>query len=72
MRFRLLYGRSPSSGDTLNRFPVSLAFKNAVKDLKFTVTLRNATNTDIRRFRMEVSVNPKPVKAQLEFRVPAR
>lgn len=58
--------------EQLNRFPVSVAFKNAVKDFKLSLTLRNATNTDIRRFRIEINVNPKPVRASLEFRVPAR
>lgn len=37
-----------------------------------TVTLKNQQKTDIRRFKVEVTAFPKPIKAILEFRVPAR
>lgn len=56
----------------VNKFPISLLFKNAVKDYKLALTLKNAAMTDIRRYRVEISAHPKPVRATLEFRVPAR
>ena len=36
------------------------------------LTLKNASKTDIRRYRVEVTANPKPIKATIEFRVPVR
>jgi len=55
-----------------NKFPLNLAFKNPVKDLKMILTLKNAAKTDIRIYRLEITATPKPVKATLEFRVPSR
>lgn len=43
-----------------------------MKDYKFNITLKNSLKTDIRRYRCEMTVFPKPIKATLEFRVPAR
>jgi len=47
-------------------------FKNPVRDYKLSLTLTNKDKTDIRRYRIEVTANPKPVKATLEFKVPVR
>ena len=36
------------------------------------LTMRNASRTDIRRYKLWATVLPKVIKAVLEFRVPAR
>ncbi|EGR30900.1 hypothetical protein IMG5_121460 [Ichthyophthirius multifiliis] len=56
----------------LVRFPLSFYFKNPVKDYKLELTLHNKAKTDIRKYRLEVTSNPKPIKAILEFKIPAR
>ncbi|EWS70940.1 flagellar associated protein, putative (macronuclear) [Tetrahymena thermophila SB210] len=58
--------------DLVNKLPISLLFKNAVKDFKVSLTLKNVNLTDIRRYKLEISAFPKPVRSTLEFRVPAR
>lgn len=55
-----------------NKFPVSMCFKNPAKEARMLLTLRNTQKTDIRIYKLEVTAHPKPVKATLEFRVPAR
>lgn len=56
----------------ISKFPIAMLFKSAVKDFKFSLTFKNENGTDIRRYRLEINVHPKPVRASLEFRVPAR
>jgi hypothetical protein len=34
--------------------------------------MKNSAKTDIRIYKLSVTAHPKPVKATLEFRVPAR
>ena len=36
------------------------------------ITLKNLDKTDVRRYKLLVNPLPKPVKAALEFKVPAR
>eukprot|EP00825_Cyclidium_porcatum_P017017 TRINITY_DN1987_c0_g1_i2.p1 TRINITY_DN1987_c0_g1~~TRINITY_DN1987_c0_g1_i2.p1 ORF type:complete len:400 (-),score=64.28 TRINITY_DN1987_c0_g1_i2:21-1220(-) len=55
-----------------NKFPINLCFKNPAKDSKMLLILKNSLKTDIRIYKLEITVHPKPVKATLEFRVPAR
>ncbi|KAL4498636.1 hypothetical protein ABPG72_019754 [Tetrahymena utriculariae] len=60
------------AGQGINKYPFQFLFKQPVKDYKFNLTFKNAQKTDIRRYRCEITVFPKPIKATLEFRVPAR
>jgi hypothetical protein len=51
---------------------MSFFFKSPVKDYKLELTLHNQAKTDIRKYRIEVISNPKPIKAQIDFKIPAR
>ena len=55
-----------------NKLPVGLMFKTATKDhpLRFILTSQN--KQDIRVYEFKVTVLPKPIKAVLEMRCPAR
>lgn len=39
---------------------------------KFILTLKNLLQTDVRRYKIEATLIPKPTKALLEFRIPVR
>ena len=54
-----------------NKFPMNLSFKNPFNG-KLTLCLRNPQKTDIRKYCINIMAHPKPVKATLEFRVPAK
>ena len=54
-----------------NKFPMNLSFKNPFNG-KLTLCLRNQQKTDIRKYCINIMAHPKPVKATLEFRVPAK
>ena len=56
----------------LNRIPITFAFKQPVKDLVCTLTMRNSDRTDVRRYRVTVNALPKPIKAVIEIACPAR
>jgi hypothetical protein len=47
-------------------------FKTAVKDYLSHYMLINETKTDVRRIRIQVTSLPKPIKALLDFVIPAR
>jgi len=56
----------------MNKLILGFLFKNPCKDLRLTLIMKNKEKTDIRRYRMEITVYPKPVKATIEFKVPLR
>ena len=60
-----------SIDNQVNKFPINLAFKNPFNG-KLSLTFRNAAKTEIRKYQLQITAHPKPVKAVLEFRVPAR
>jgi len=47
-------------------------FKNPYKDYRVMLVLRNANRTDVRRYKLQVTALPKPVKATLEMTAPAK
>lgn len=55
-----------------NKIPLTFVCKNPVYEFNTIVTLRNAEKTDVRRYRLVITVQPKPLKAILEMNVPAR
>ena len=55
-----------------NKLPLTYTCKNPVLDYSVVVTLSNAEKTDVRRLRLLMTVQPKPLKAILEMSVPAR
>ncbi len=55
-----------------NKVPLTFVCKNPVYEFNTIITLRNAEKTDIRRYRLVITVQPKPLKAILEMNVPAR
>ncbi|EGR27619.1 hypothetical protein IMG5_193180 [Ichthyophthirius multifiliis] len=57
---------------TSNKLALNFLFRQPVKEYKFLLVLKNAQKTDIRRYKCEVNVNPRPIKAFIEFKVPAR
>ena len=55
-----------------NSVPVTFSFKNPFKDYIANITMKNMNKTDVRRFRLQVTSYPKPVKAILEMTASAR
>lgn len=55
-----------------NKLPLAYNCKNPVLDYSVIVTLMNAEKTDVRRYRLLMTVQPKPLKAILEMTTPAR
>lgn len=55
-----------------NIFTFTFHFRAAVKDYICLVTLMNENKTDVRRLRLTVTSLPKPVKATIFMKVPAR
>ena len=55
-----------------NKLPFNFLFKNPCKDLKMTLLMKNKDKSDIRKYKVEVTVFPKQVKATLEFKIPIR
>jgi len=55
-----------------NKLPVTLQFKTATKDHPLRFILRSQNKQDIRVYEFKVTVLPKPIKAILEMRCPAR
>ena len=47
-------------------------FKQPIKDYVADITLKNATKTDIRRYRLCITSISKPVKALIEMVAPAK
>lgn len=55
-----------------NRLIVDITFKSPVPEYRTRLIFRNPTKTDIRVYEISIQINPKPIQAILEFRVPAR
>lgn len=55
-----------------NKIPLTFVCKNPVYEYNTIITLRNPEKTDIRRYRLVLTVQPKPLRAILEMNVPAR
>lgn len=58
------------SEPSINIIPMNLNFKMAYKEYSFTVILKNIQKTDVRVYKVTVSVHPRIINAQLELRVP--
>ena len=59
---------------TLNEetLPITFNFKGAVKDYFCQVILKSYDLKDVRRYSMNLTALPKPVKLVLEMKTPAR
>ena len=55
-----------------NKLPLTIICKNPVYEFTTYILISNKTKTDIRRFRIIFTIQPKPLKAILEMNVPAR
>ena len=47
-----------------------MLFKNPIKDYSFQILIKNKFLTDIRIYKVVVTIVPKPIKAILELKVP--
>jgi hypothetical protein len=55
-----------------NKIPFSIVCKNPVYEFTTYVLVSNKSKTDVRRYRVIFTIQPKPLKAILEMNVPAR
>lgn len=55
----------------LNVMALSLLFKLIVKDYSFLLVLKSLDRSDVRVFKVILTVHPKAMRAQLELKVPA-
>lgn len=60
-----------SANLTENRLNIGLAFRQPVPEYRARIVLRSTDRTDIRIFEFGFAVVPRPIKATLEFWVPA-
>ena len=58
--------------ETENRLPFTIICKNPVYEFSTFVLVTNKSKTDVRRYKVTFTVQPKPLKAILEMSVPAR
>ena len=58
------------ASELYNKLPISFNFKHPVKDYGSLIILKNSLKTDVRVYRLTVTVAPKVVKATLEMKVP--
>jgi hypothetical protein len=52
-----------------NKLPIVFSFKSPVKEFTFQVMMQNKHLTDIRIFKITITVLPRPIKANLELTV---
>lgn len=55
-----------------NKIPFTIVCKNPVYEFSTYVLVSNKSKTDVRRYRVVFTIQPKPLKAILEMNVPAR
>lgn len=55
-----------------NKIPFTVVCKNPVYEFTTFILVSNKSKTDIRRFKVIFTIQPKPLKAILEMNVPAR
>lgn len=58
--------------DSDNKIPFTIVCKNPVYEFSTYILLSNKSKTDVRRYKVIFTVQPKPLKAVLEMNVPAR
>ena len=61
-----------SSSSTQNKLPINVLFKAPTKDHPLRFVARNTNGADVRLYEFKITVLPKPIKAVLEMRCPAR
>lgn len=63
---------SDQDGVGLNQMPLIFHFKNPIRDYKCNIILKNSNLTDVRRFKLNLTSFPRPVKAVMELVAPAK
>ncbi|KAM3143753.1 Encoded by [Paramecium bursaria] len=58
--------------NTSNKLPITFMFKNPIREMPVTITLKSQDKTDVRRIKLLITSLPKPTKASLEVKCPAR